>query len=108
MTFNTPLRYPGGKARRAAFVRTLLVENRLTDCHYVETYAGGAGIAFELTIPSGDCLIWPFNLDLGHGVRLAWATAQPLTAINDGDVRTVFFAETEGVPAQFAFEKNGL
>ena len=48
MTFNTPLRYPGGKARLAAFVRTLLVENRLTDCHYVETYAGGAGIAFEL------------------------------------------------------------
>jgi hypothetical protein len=59
-----------------------------------------------VTIPSDACLIWPFNLDLGHGVRLAWATAQPLTAINDGDVRTVFFAETEGVPAQFAFEKN--
>ncbi len=48
MTFNTPLRYPGGKARLSAFVRALLVENRLTDCHYVETYAGGAGVAFEL------------------------------------------------------------
>jgi len=52
-------------------------------------------------------LIWPFNLDLGDGVRLAWATAQPLTAIDDGNVHTVFFAETEGVPAQFAFETNG-
>jgi beta-galactosidase len=59
-----------------------------------------------VTIPSDACLIWPFNLDLGHGVRLAWATAQPLTAIDDGNVRTVFFAETEGVPAQFAFDKN--
>ena len=46
-----------------------------------------------VTIPSGACLIWPFNLDLGHGVRLAWATAQPVTAIDDGNVRTVFFAE---------------
>ncbi len=60
-----------------------------------------------VTIPSDACLIWPFNLDLGHGVRLAWATAQPLTAIDDGKVRTVFFAETEGVPAQFAFATNG-
>jgi beta-galactosidase len=61
-----------------------------------------------VTIPSDACLIWPFNLELGHGVRLAWATAQPLTAIDDVNVRTVFFAETEGVPAQFAFETNGL
>ena len=60
-----------------------------------------------VTIPSGACLIWPFNLDLGQGVRLVWATAQPLTAIDDGNVRTVFFAETEGVPTQFAFETNG-
>ena len=60
-----------------------------------------------VTIPSGACLIWPFNLDLGQGVRLVWATAQPLTAVDDGNVRTVFFSETEGVPSQFAFEKNG-
>ncbi len=60
-----------------------------------------------VTIPSGACLIWPFNLDFGPGVRLAWATAQPLTAIDDGNVRTVFFSETEGVPVQFAFVTNG-
>jgi hypothetical protein len=59
-----------------------------------------------VTIPSDACLIWPFNLDLSHGVRLAWATAQPLAAVDDGSMRTVFFTETEGVPAQFAFEKN--
>jgi beta-galactosidase len=60
-----------------------------------------------VTIPCDACLIWPFNLDLGQGLRLLWATAQPLTAIDDGRVRTVFFAETEGVPAQFAFATNG-
>ena len=59
-----------------------------------------------VTIPSDACLIWPFNLDLGHGIRLAWATTQPLTAVDDGNVRTVFFADTEGVPAQFAFDTN--
>jgi len=35
-------------------------------------------------------------------VRLAWATAQPVCAVDDGAVRTVFFAETKGMPAQFA------
>jgi hypothetical protein len=60
-----------------------------------------------ITIPSDACLIWPFNLDLGHGIRLAWATAQPLTAIDDGNVRTVFFAGSEGIPAQMAFDAGG-
>jgi len=59
-----------------------------------------------VTIPSDACLIWPFNFDLGHGVRLVWATAQPLTAVDDGNVHTVFFAETKGVHAQFAFTKT--
>jgi hypothetical protein len=59
-----------------------------------------------VTIPSDACFFWPFHFDLGQGARLAWATAQPLTAIEDGDVRTVFFAETKGIPAQFAFTSN--
>jgi hypothetical protein len=59
-----------------------------------------------VAIPPDACFFWPFNLDLGRGVQLAWATAQPLTAIDDGDVRTVFFAETKNIPAQFAFNGN--
>jgi hypothetical protein len=39
---------------------------------------------------------WP-----GCATRLA--TAQPVTAIDDSRVRTVFFAETDGVPTEFAF-----
>ena len=46
--FNTPLRYPGGKGRLTQFVADLIETNGLTDCHYVEPYAGGAGIAVTL------------------------------------------------------------
>jgi DNA adenine methylase len=44
----TPLRYPGGKAKLATYVKALLKENRLVDGEYVEPYAGGAAIALEL------------------------------------------------------------
>jgi beta-galactosidase len=59
-----------------------------------------------VTVPANDCFIWPFNLDLGHGIRLVWATAQPITAVEDGKTRTVFFAAADGVPAEFAFLKS--
>ncbi|MFI5096873.1 MAG: DNA adenine methylase [Candidatus Acidiferrales bacterium] len=44
----SPLRYPGGKARLAAFVQNILRMNRLCDAHYVEPYAGGASVALAL------------------------------------------------------------
>jgi DNA adenine methylase len=44
----TPLRYPGGKAKLAEYVKALMKENRLLDGEYVEPYAGGAAIALEL------------------------------------------------------------
>jgi DNA adenine methylase len=44
----TPLRYPGGKAKLAPYVKAILKENQLLDGEYVEPYAGGAGIALEL------------------------------------------------------------
>jgi DNA adenine methylase len=44
----TPLRYPGGKAKLAQFVKKLMEKNELLDGEYVEPYAGGAAIALEL------------------------------------------------------------
>jgi DNA adenine methylase len=44
----SPLRYPGGKAKIATFVRRLMEDNDLAGGHYSEPYAGGAGIAFSL------------------------------------------------------------
>lgn len=54
-------------------------------------------------IPSGGYFIWPFNMDL-DGVRLSWATAQPVTRIEDGDVVTYVFSETKGIPVEMAFD----
>ena len=47
MTFNSPLRYPGGKNKLARFIATLCEKNDVSE-HYVEPYAGGASIALYL------------------------------------------------------------
>lgn len=44
----TPLRYPGGKARFAPFIAETIRANGLHGGHYLEPYAGGAGVALEL------------------------------------------------------------
>jgi DNA adenine methylase len=46
----TPLRYPGGKQKLTPFIREILLTNELTGGHYVEPYAGGAGVAMELLV----------------------------------------------------------
>lgn len=48
MKFNTPLRYPGGKGKLTDFLKMIFEQNDLLDGHYVEPYAGGAGIALNL------------------------------------------------------------
>lgn len=48
IAFSTPLRYPGGKGKFAYFVKQVIEANELLDGHYVEPYAGGAGVALEL------------------------------------------------------------
>lgn len=47
-TTATPLRYPGGKSRLAPFFSHILKANRISDCTYVEPFAGGAGAAIRL------------------------------------------------------------
>ena len=47
MTFNSPLRYPGGKSKLAKFVASVCDLNNIAD-HYIEPYAGGASIALHL------------------------------------------------------------
>jgi DNA adenine methylase len=46
----TPLRYPGGKARFAPLISGVIRANELTGGHYLEPYAGGAGVALVLLI----------------------------------------------------------
>ena len=44
----TPLRYPGGKGSFAPLVAQVLRSNALSGGHYLEPYAGGAGLALIL------------------------------------------------------------
>lgn len=47
---HTPLRYPGGKSKLFPFVKSLVQANNFNDCHYIEPYAGGAGLPISLLV----------------------------------------------------------
>lgn len=60
------------------------------------------------TIPADSFFHWPFNLDL-NGVKLIYATAQPVRRTLDADGGlTVVFAEVPGMNAEFAFDSATL
>ncbi|HEY0112713.1 MAG TPA: DNA adenine methylase [Allosphingosinicella sp.] len=46
----SPLRYPGGKGKLSRFVAELIRLNQLQDGLYVEPYAGGAAVAWEMLL----------------------------------------------------------
>lgn len=46
--FESPLRYPGGKACIFPFISNLFYENSLLGVNYAEPYAGGSGLALKL------------------------------------------------------------
>lgn len=48
--YYSPLRYPGGKAKLAEFLKAVIFVNNLRDGCYVEPYAGGAAVALELLL----------------------------------------------------------
>jgi DNA adenine methylase len=50
LNYFSPLRYPGGKAKLAAYVKSIIVSNGLSDGAYVEPFAGGAAVAMELLL----------------------------------------------------------
>ena len=50
----SPLRYPGGKGKLSKFMAAVVRANAVSDGRYIEPYAGGAGIAWELLI-TGSC-----------------------------------------------------
>lgn len=45
----TPLRYPGGKQKLTPFIQEILDSNEISG-HYIEPYAGGAGVALKLLL----------------------------------------------------------
>ncbi|MDR7332904.1 beta-galactosidase [Roseateles asaccharophilus] len=62
--------------------------------------------AKPVDLPNGAYFVWPFNLDL-DGVKLRYATAQPVTRLDAGAQGIVHvFATTAGVPAEFALPEG--
>lgn len=70
MQFNTPLRYPGGKARLSQYVIDVMRLNDLIGGHYVEPYAGGAAIG--LTLLYLECASHIHLNDLNGSVFAFW------------------------------------
>jgi len=61
-----------------------------------------------VTVPADAFFFWPFNMDLGGGVKLIYATAQPICKTVQNDHETTFyFAETPGVVPEFVTAING-
>jgi beta-galactosidase len=58
-----------------------------------------------ISVPANREFFFPLGLDLG-GVHLQWATAQPICYVQDGLIRTVFFAQITGISAEFAFQND--
>ena len=58
-----------------------------------------------VTIADGVSFVWPLNFDL-DGVDLAWASAQPVTRVTDGDAITYVFEAQKGIAPEFAFDHD--
>lgn len=69
----SPLRYPGGKARFAPFIASLMQLNGMDGGHYLEPYAGGAGVALDL-LYSGVASHIHIN-DYDEAIHAFWASA---------------------------------
>ncbi|MET8974364.1 beta-galactosidase [Streptomyces sp. NPDC004539] len=63
---------------------------------------GGLSFPSEpFTVPQGAYFCWPFRMEFG-GLRVEWATAQPVCTVQDGDRTVLVLAATEGVPVEVA------
>lgn len=74
----SPLRYPGGKAKVANYLKLLILENNLLGARYVEPYAGGASVALTLLVEDYVSTI-TIN-DLNPGVYAFWHSVLEETA----------------------------
>ena len=70
--YRSPLRYPGGKRKLAAYLCQLYEGNGLNDGCYAEPYAGGASVGLALLF--GEYIGRLYLNDLDPGVYAFWAS----------------------------------
>jgi len=68
--YSSPLRYPGGKVKLTQYIMDIFELNSIEGGHYVEPYAGGAGVAISLLF-SGVCDRVHLN-DLNYPLFCFW------------------------------------
>ncbi|MFE4053204.1 beta-galactosidase [Streptomyces sp. YIM B13518] len=64
--------------------------------------------AREVTIPSGAHFVWPLGYEAGRGVRVEWASAQPVTRLELDGTPVSVFAATAGVTPQFCLPSGAV
>lgn len=60
-----------------------------------------------VTIADSSAFIWPINFSMGN-VNLKYASAQPLTVLNNVGHTDWAFFEEKGIPAEFCFNETGI
>jgi DNA adenine methylase len=73
MMINSPLRYPGGKAKLFPYFTELIRSNKLFGAEYCEPYAGGAGLAIKLLTNGFVDRIWINDID--QSIYAFWMAA---------------------------------
>jgi len=110
----TPLRYPGGKARFAPLIADVINSNKLAGGHYLEPYAGGAGVALVLLM---DGVVSHIHInDADSAVAVFWRAAvqdtaglirlvasEPVTMEAWQHWRAMMLGETEGTQLERGF-----
>lgn len=88
MRYSTPLRYPGGKSKLTNFVKQIIKDNGLLEGHYVEPFAGGAGVALSLLFQ--EYIIHAHINDLNKSVYSFW-----YSVINDTEDLCKLISDTQ-------------
>ncbi|WP_055529063.1 beta-galactosidase [Streptomyces graminilatus] len=71
---------------------------------------GGPELTFPsepVTIPQGAYFCWPLRLDVA-GLRLDWATAQPVCVLDVGGRTVLVLAAADGIPVELAMDIETL
>ncbi|MFF4269714.1 beta-galactosidase [Streptomyces sp. NPDC001536] len=58
-----------------------------------------------VTVPSGATFCWPLRLDVG-GVRVEWATAQPVCTVDDSGRTVLVLVAVEGIAPELALDAS--
>ncbi len=99
MRYLSPLRYPGGKAQLANFLRLVFEANGLVGGAYAEPYAGGAGAALALLF-SGHAASIHIN-DIDPAIHSFW-----FSVLNETENLCRLIQKTRVIPSEWERQRR--